>query len=209
LGAYFEVEKTTGSRFWVPPSLACVWCFSWFRIRITSLAIWLRLGRTVFRGAIFGQGDLADDRAGCCLDGRRLGRACECEWTAIVGFISVPLPWAIFGHASFLEFFDIRLLGDRREALLEPNASFHAQRTTDNEPLTTSLLPACPKTRVTPQVAALRRAKPTKMHPPGTCSALDDRPRSRRLVRFHAWPLLLTACSAMQRSHEMTSRMRP
>jgi hypothetical protein len=47
-----------------------------------------------------------------------------CEWTAIVGFISAPLRWAILGHASFLEFFDVRLLGNRREALLEPNASF-------------------------------------------------------------------------------------
>jgi len=64
LGAYIEVEKTTGGRFLVPPSLSCVSCVSWFRIRITPLAIWLRLGRTVFRGAIFRQGDLADDRAG-------------------------------------------------------------------------------------------------------------------------------------------------
>jgi hypothetical protein len=47
-----------------------------------------------------------------------------CEWTAIVGFIAAPLRWAILGHAGFLEFFDVQLLGERREALLAPNASF-------------------------------------------------------------------------------------
>jgi hypothetical protein len=47
-----------------------------------------------------------------------------CEWTAIVGFIDVPLRWAILGHAGFLQFFDVQLLGARREALLAPNASF-------------------------------------------------------------------------------------
>ncbi len=51
----------------------------------------------------------------------------NCEWTATVGFISAPLPWAIIGHAGFLEFFDVRLLGARREALLEPNASFQGR----------------------------------------------------------------------------------
>jgi len=50
-----------------------------------------------------------------------------CEWTAMDGLITAPLPWAIFGHAGFLEFFDTRLLGGRREALLEPNASFQGR----------------------------------------------------------------------------------
>jgi hypothetical protein len=47
-----------------------------------------------------------------------------CEWTAIVGFIDAPLRWAILGHAGFLQFFDVQLLGARREALLAPNVSF-------------------------------------------------------------------------------------
>ncbi len=51
----------------------------------------------------------------------------ECEWTAIVGFKSAPLPWANFGQASFLEFFDIRLLGGRCEALLEQSASLQGR----------------------------------------------------------------------------------
>jgi hypothetical protein len=52
-----------------------------------------------------------------------------CEWTAIVGFIAAPLRWAILGHAGFLEFFDTQLLGDRREAVLAPNASFIGRHT--------------------------------------------------------------------------------
>jgi len=52
-----------------------------------------------------------------------------CEWTAIVGFIAAPLRWAILGHAGFLEFFDVQLLGGRREALLVPNASFSGRQT--------------------------------------------------------------------------------
>ncbi len=45
---------------------------------------------------------------------------------------------------------------------------------------------ACPKTRVKRQVGALGQAEPTKMHRRGGCSALDDRPRSRRLLGFVA-----------------------
>jgi hypothetical protein len=52
-----------------------------------------------------------------------------CEWTAIAGFIGSPLRWVILGHAGFLEFFDTQLLGDRREVVLSPNASFSGQRT--------------------------------------------------------------------------------
>jgi hypothetical protein len=47
-----------------------------------------------------------------------------CQWGAIVGFIDAPLRWAILGHAGFLQFFDVQLLGERREALLTPNPSF-------------------------------------------------------------------------------------
>lgn len=47
-----------------------------------------------------------------------------CEWETIVGFIAAPLVWPILGHAGFLQFFDVQLLGDRHEAVLIPNASF-------------------------------------------------------------------------------------
>ncbi len=57
-GAYFEVEKTTGRRFRVPPSLSCDSRVSWLRIRITALANWLRLGRAGFLGAICGECEL-------------------------------------------------------------------------------------------------------------------------------------------------------
>jgi hypothetical protein len=50
-----------------------------------------------------------------------------CQWTAIVGFIGAPLPWAILGHAGFLEFFDVQLLGERHEVLLAPSSSFTGQ----------------------------------------------------------------------------------
>src|SRR5262245_49944446 len=30
----------------------------------------------------------------------------SCEWSAIVGFVDLPLRWAILGHAGFLDFFD-------------------------------------------------------------------------------------------------------
>jgi hypothetical protein len=29
-----------------------------------------------------------------------------CEWEAIVGFVALPLRWALLGHAGFLDFFD-------------------------------------------------------------------------------------------------------
>ncbi len=58
----------------------------------------------------------------------------SCEWDTIVGFSTVPMPWALLGHAGFLEFFDVQLLGLRREAIIVPHAAFpgqftlHAQR---------------------------------------------------------------------------------
>jgi hypothetical protein len=48
----------------------------------------------------------------------------ECEWEAIVGFVAAPMRWAILGHAGVLQYFDLQLLGLRREALLTPNASY-------------------------------------------------------------------------------------
>jgi hypothetical protein len=46
------------------------------------------------------------------------------DWQAIVGFVDVPLRWALLGHAGFLEFFDIELRGARREAAISPNRLF-------------------------------------------------------------------------------------
>jgi hypothetical protein len=52
-----------------------------------------------------------------------------CEWQAIVGFADLPMRWALLGHAGFLQFFDVQLLGARREVLLTPNAAFPGQHT--------------------------------------------------------------------------------
>jgi hypothetical protein len=50
-----------------------------------------------------------------------------CEWDAIVGFAATPTRWALLGHSGFLEFFDIQLLGARRETLISPNTAFAGQ----------------------------------------------------------------------------------
>jgi hypothetical protein len=50
-----------------------------------------------------------------------------CEWDATVGFSATPLRWALLGHAGFLEFFDVQLLGARREAVINPNTAFLGQ----------------------------------------------------------------------------------
>lgn len=47
-----------------------------------------------------------------------------CEWQAIVGFVSLPLRWALLGHAGFLDYFDTELHGADRAAVLIPNATF-------------------------------------------------------------------------------------
>ncbi len=47
-----------------------------------------------------------------------------CQWDASVGFSTTPMRWALLGHASFLEFFDVQLLGARREVIIVPNAAF-------------------------------------------------------------------------------------
>jgi hypothetical protein len=48
----------------------------------------------------------------------------EFEWEAVVGFVAAQMRWAILGNTGALQYFDLQLLGFRREALLSPNASF-------------------------------------------------------------------------------------
>lgn len=48
----------------------------------------------------------------------------SCEWQATVGFVDLPLRWALLGHAGFLDFFDTELRGSRREVFLTPNRLF-------------------------------------------------------------------------------------
>jgi hypothetical protein len=50
-----------------------------------------------------------------------------CEWDAVVGFSAMPLRWALLGHSGFLEFFDVQLLGARRETIITPNTAFAGQ----------------------------------------------------------------------------------
>jgi hypothetical protein len=50
-----------------------------------------------------------------------------CTWDAVVGFSAAPMRWALLGHSGFLEFFDVQLLGARRETLIHPNTSFVGQ----------------------------------------------------------------------------------
>lgn len=50
------------------------------------------------------------------------------EWDAVVAFAVVPMRWALLGHAGFLEYFDVQLLGARREAVIIPNTAFPGQR---------------------------------------------------------------------------------
>jgi hypothetical protein len=58
----------------------------------------------------------------------------ECEWEAIVGFVSAPMRWAILGHAGALQFFDVQLLGSRREVVLMPNSSFPGRYSVHRRP---------------------------------------------------------------------------
>jgi hypothetical protein len=53
----------------------------------------------------------------------------ECEWEATVGFIAAPLRWSILGLTGVLQFFDVQLLGARREVILTPNSSFPGRHT--------------------------------------------------------------------------------
>ena len=52
-----------------------------------------------------------------------------CEWQATVGFVDLPLRWALLGHAGFLNFFDTNLRGARREVSIAANALFSGTRT--------------------------------------------------------------------------------
>jgi hypothetical protein len=47
-----------------------------------------------------------------------------CEWSATVGFVDLPLRWALLGHAGFLDFFDAELRGAKREVVITPNRQF-------------------------------------------------------------------------------------
>jgi hypothetical protein len=57
-----------------------------------------------------------------------------CEWQAIVGFVDLPLRWALLGHAGFLDYFDADLRGARREASPVPNSRFPGLRTFHRPP---------------------------------------------------------------------------
>jgi hypothetical protein len=46
------------------------------------------------------------------------------EWSATVGFVDLPMRWALLGHAGFLDFFDAKLRGQQREISLIPNSAF-------------------------------------------------------------------------------------
>jgi hypothetical protein len=50
-----------------------------------------------------------------------------CRWDAAVGFSAAPMRWALLGHSGFLEFFDVQLLGARRETIILPNTAFTGQ----------------------------------------------------------------------------------
>jgi len=50
-----------------------------------------------------------------------------CEWLATVGFVDLPLRWALLGHAGFLDFFDLALRGARRDVVIIPNNLFPGQ----------------------------------------------------------------------------------
>jgi hypothetical protein len=58
----------------------------------------------------------------CLSDGHE-----TCQWDTTVGFLTKPMRWALLGQSGFLEFFDVQLLGARREAVIVPNASFKGQ----------------------------------------------------------------------------------
>ncbi len=51
----------------------------------------------------------------------------EYVWEAIVGFLDTPRRWTLLGYAGMQQFFDIELLGHRREVILTPKASFSGQ----------------------------------------------------------------------------------
>jgi hypothetical protein len=58
-----------------------------------------------------------------------------CEWRATVGFVDLPLRWALLGHAGFLDFFDTELRGARREVFITPNGRFPGTWSAQANPL--------------------------------------------------------------------------
>src|SRR5438105_4291531 len=50
------------------------------------------------------------------------GRRETYEWTAVVGFVAIPLRYNLLGHGGFLQFFDVEFRGAAHEAILIPNA---------------------------------------------------------------------------------------
>lgn len=46
------------------------------------------------------------------------------EWTACVGFTAAPLSHALLGFAGFLQFFDVKFLGEREEVELTINGLY-------------------------------------------------------------------------------------
>lgn len=57
-----------------------------------------------------------------------------CQWQTSVGFVDLPLRWALLGHAGFLDFFDTDLRGARREVFLAPNVLFSGTHTGPQTP---------------------------------------------------------------------------
>ena len=46
------------------------------------------------------------------------------EWTAVVGFVSTKLRYALLGYAGFLQFFNAEFRGADQEVRLTPNSTF-------------------------------------------------------------------------------------
>lgn len=55
------------------------------------------------------------------------GRRETYEWTALVGFVPVPLRNGLLGQAGFLQFFNADFRGADREVILTPNHAFPGQ----------------------------------------------------------------------------------
>jgi hypothetical protein len=49
------------------------------------------------------------------------------QWSAIVGFVAVPLKCPLLGQTGFLEYFDVSFHGADHAATLIPNQSFPAE----------------------------------------------------------------------------------
>jgi hypothetical protein len=51
------------------------------------------------------------------------------QWGATVGFLTSPgKPYALLGHAGFLDFFDVTLRGEAKETIVDPSIAFPGQR---------------------------------------------------------------------------------